>query len=419
MPSITESLGLFVGLTLCVLVGGQTVYWGFSSWKRKQQAERTRHTQLLEFRDQVKATQQRVRAEKMHLAWIGTREMHVSAIVEETNQVKSFYLTATDGQYLASFLPGQYLTFDLNVPGCGKPVVRCYSLSDQPHPDYYRCTIKRVPAPAGRIDIPPGLGSNFFHDHVRTGHLLQVQAPRGSFFLDPVDEGPIVLIAGGIGITPILSMVLTLAETDCEREGFVFCQMRNGDEFPLDSALKDAINKMPNMHLVISHSNPLDNEQQGIDYHRSGRLDIAHIREVLPANNYRYYLCGPGAMMESLVPALEAWGVPETHIFYEAFGPASINAKNSTKPLAAPCDVRFNQSEETHCWTGTEDTLLDFCESNGIAADVGCRAGNCGQCLTRIVQGDVNTIKQPGVPVEKGHCLLCISVPTEAIILDA
>ena len=140
-------------------------------------------------------------------AWSGYRDFVVQhRVVEDANgAVCSFYLAPADGHPLPSYAPGQYLTFTLQVPdpagGPPRDVVRCYSLSDRPHPERYRITVKRVPAPPTRPDLPAGVASNHLHDRIVEGARLSVRAPTGHFHL--VDGRlPIVLIAGGIGITP-------------------------------------------------------------------------------------------------------------------------------------------------------------------------------------------------------------------------
>ncbi len=140
-------------------------------------------------------------------AWNGFRTFRVDRkdIEDVAQSVCSFYLVPEDAQPLPAFLPGQFLTFRLDVPtpvGTTEQIIRCYSLSDAPRPDYYRVSIKRVPAPAGS-GFPPGRSSNFFHDHVAVGDILQVRAPAGHFHIDRSDA-PVVLIGGGIGITPML-----------------------------------------------------------------------------------------------------------------------------------------------------------------------------------------------------------------------
>jgi len=139
--------------------------------------------------------------------------------VVEARDVCSFYLAPHDGKPLPRFLPGQYLTFQLRPPGQAKPIVRCYSLSDRPGvPERYRVTIKRVAAPPDKKEIPPGVASNYFHDHLQVGDILDVKAPAGQFVLDLQATTPVVFLAGGVGVTPLLSMINALAEARSSRE---------------------------------------------------------------------------------------------------------------------------------------------------------------------------------------------------------
>ena len=147
-------------------------------------------------------------------AWPGWRDFRVvRREFEDAAQSQcSFYLEPVDGQPLPPFRPGQFLTFalDLDAPGPGqaaRTVTHCYSLSDRPEASHYRVTIKRVPAPAEHPDYAPGLSSGHFHDHVRVGDVLRVKAPSGHFHIDTDAAVPVVLVGGGIGITPMMSML--------------------------------------------------------------------------------------------------------------------------------------------------------------------------------------------------------------------
>src|SRR5687767_5852453 len=158
-------------------------------------------------------------AKQAQLQWNGYRKFEVARKVVECDEVCAIYLKPHDGKSLAQFKPGQYLTFQLAVPGRDKPLVRCYSLSDSPHrADYYRVTIKKERAPADRPDLPCGAGSSYFTDVVKEGDILDVKAPSGHFYLDMAKSHPVVLIAGGVGITPMLSMAQALAASGSKRE---------------------------------------------------------------------------------------------------------------------------------------------------------------------------------------------------------
>jgi hypothetical protein len=368
-------------------------------------------------------------------AWAGYRTFHVERKVPEdaSAQVCSFYLVPEDGKPVAPFLPGQFLTFQLDVPsptGGTQVVIRCYSLSDAPHPSHYRISVKRAAAPAGS-QLTPGLSSNYFHDHVNVGSQLQVRAPAGHFHLDRSDA-PVVLIAGGIGITPMLSMLNWCLVEQPGRELWLFYGVRNRAELVMPAQLQALAAQHANFHLHLCLSDPQAGE---LDAHRSGpvhthhsRVDVALLRRLLPLKPFHFYLCGPTPMLQSLVPALEDWGVPDARIHFEAFGPASIPRKKpapATQPARQGDDqqgavlVTFAKSGQQAAWEPGMGSLLEFAESHGIAVSSGCRAGGCGTCQTSILSGEVAYTQAPDFDPEPGSCLLCVCTPKTAVTLEA
>ncbi|HUX31595.1 MAG TPA: 2Fe-2S iron-sulfur cluster-binding protein [Thiobacillus sp.] len=343
---------------------------------------------------------------------------------DAAHSVCSFYLVPEDGQPLPTFLPGQFLTFRLDAPasaGDSEQIIRCYSLSDAPCPDYYRISIKRMPAPLGS-DVPPGRSSNYFHDRITAGSLLQVRVPSGHFHIDRGDT-PVVLVAGGIGITPMLSMLNWCLSEQPGRELWLFYGVRDGRELVMKAHLEALAAKHPNFHLHLCFSNPLPEEIAGRDYQHRGRIDVGLLRMQLPFKSYHFYICGPAPMMESLVPALEEWGVPDSHIHFEAFGPASIKRKQAqASPVAEAADtgivVTFARSGKQLPWRPDAGSLLEFAEANGIAVNSGCRAGSCGTCQTAIRTGEVSYREPPDFDPEPGSCLLCVGVPRTSVTLE-
>lgn len=340
------------------------------------------------------------------------------------SDVVSFYLAPHDGKPLPPFLPGQYLTFQLRIPGIDKPTIRCYSLSDCAHPNYYRVTIKRAPPPKDRPELPCGLVSNFFQDQVREGDILDVQAPRGGFFLDILKENPVVLIGGGIGLTPVLSMLNAIVASGSKRETWFFFGVRNRVEHFMKEHLERIAREHDHVRIHVCYSDPAADDLEGRDYHHRERVTVDLLRRLLPSNNYEYYVCGPPPMMNQITKELEAWGVPEAHIHYEAFGPATVKkVTHRSEEIAAPgapvVKVTFARSGKDFPWDSKASSLLEFAEGQGIRIDAGCRAGNCGTCLTAVRSGQFAYTIEPGAPAEPGTCLTCVSVPKGDLVLDA
>lgn len=365
------------------------------------------------------------------LAWEGWREFRVARrSFEDTAGTQcSFYLEPVDGQPLPPFRPGQFLTFslDLATSGAGgeparRAITRCYSLSDRPDPAHYRVTIKRVPAPPDHPEWLPGLSSNHFHDHIRAGDVLRVKAPSGHFFIDPDPSVPAVLIGGGIGITPMISMLRWCVANQPQRLVHLYYGLRNSDEHAFKSTLEQLAAAHPALRLHVVYSRPLAADLAGRDHRHPGHVDLELLRRTLPHGRHQFYVCGPPAMMQTLVPALAEWGVPVADIHFEAFGPASVQLPGALEPAApvvSGIEVKFQRSGRTLAWDGRDASLLDFAERHGIAVESGCRSGGCGSCETRLLDGSVQYGHPPDHDVAAGHCLLCVGRPASPLVLEA
>jgi len=352
-------------------------------------------------------------------------------VVEDRNKtICSFFLTPIDRNPLPSFKPGQFLTFQLDVKNevrqTSEKVVRCYSLSDKPSPDYFRVTIKRVPAPSKVPNALPGIASNYFHDKVHEGDILAVKAPAGHFYWNKEEKHPIVLIGSGIGITPMLSILNTWIHTDSKPEIGIYYGVRNSDDHIMKDYLEDVVKTHQNLHLHVVYSQPKQQDINGTDYHHLGHIDITLLRLTLLLKLYQFYVCGPKQMMETLVPDLRDWGVPDNNIHYETFGPSSLTKPEKQRPSSVEAEttseltaVTFSKSGKTYQWNSGAASLLEFAEENGIPIDSGCRAGSCGSCQTTIESGEVEYVQSPDIDPEPGTCLLCVSVPKTHLTLSA
>jgi ferredoxin-NADP reductase len=359
--------------------------------------------------------------------WKGFRPFKV--VLKQTEDaagsICSFYLQPLDGQPLPDYKPGQFLTFSLDVPGVDgqvEEVIRCYSLSDAPQREHYRVSIKRVSAPPG-TDWLPGRSSNYFHDHVSVGTVLKVRAPSGHFHIDTSDA-PVVLVAGGIGITPMVSMANWIVAHQPEREVWLYYGVRNSGEAALTAPLHALASRHSNFRLRLCFSDPLPNDKLGTDYHHTGRIGTHLFRMELPLKPYHFYICGPTPMMETLVPALDDWGVPDDRIHFEAFGPASIKRPQKLGGSQASTGesnilVTFAKSGKTQPWSNSMGSLLEFAETHGIAMNSGCRAGGCGSCQTQVNKGEVTYQQAPDFDPEPGSCLPCVCTPKTSLTLAA
>lgn len=422
MTSLTLLLWILLGALVQL-----TIYLSISLWRHWQEylglRQRANNAGIIVPADAIET-------ETATPGWDGFRRLRVEsrAMEDQARSICSFTLVADDGTPLPPYKPGQFLTFRLDIPnadGTIEQVVRCYSLSDSPQVGRYRVSIKRVSPPSGS-DHPAGRSSSFFHDHVTAGTLLYVRAPSGHFYLDEGDS-PVVLIGSGIGITPMLSMANWCSKEQPQREVWLFYGVRHNHEIIMGQQLRQLAASNPNFHLRIYFSNPLPDDALPDTYDHHGRIDVDLLRRALPLKPFHFYICGPGAMMESLVPALEDWGVPDSRIHFEAFGPASVkrkptatsHANASTATEASPIAVTFAKSGNEILWTPAAGSLLELAEAHGVSVNSGCRAGSCGSCQTTIRSGEVSYQQAPDFDPEPGNCLLCVCVPKTRVTLEA
>lgn len=410
---------LWIGTVVILLVGlAQAVGYCVQLWSRIGYAHELRRQQskLLELQIDL-ATKRRIIQEQEVLTWAGWRKFELvrKEREDEAAETFSFYLKPHDGKPIPRFNPGQFLTLRVSVPGQARPQLRCYSLSDCSRPDHYRLTIKRVRTPQ------PGIVSSFLCSSLDTGAILDVQSPSGHFYLDTMNPRPSVLIGGGVGVTPMLSMLNAIAEGETSPETWFFYGVRNRAEHMMkDHILKVAATR-PHIRVRVCYSAPTPTDVVGVDYHCGERVTIDLLKRELPSLNYDFYMCGPGPMMNALTEGLRASGVPDERVHTETFGPsAGATAVPVLDPTAASGpEIEFRRSKKKLRWNTKASNLWSFAKANGVEIPTGCMEGNCGSCLTAVVSGEVTMSKAPGFSCEKGTCLPCCCVPKDALVLDA
>lgn len=359
-------------------------------------------------------------------AWQGYRRFRVERkTLENTAGVCSLALVPCDGKPLATFVPGQYLTFRFSIPGQSKPVVRCYSLSDchAERTTCYRVTIKKLAAPQDDRNIPPGVASTYVYHHIKEGDTLEVKAPAGNFVLDQPDDVPVVLISGGIGITPLLSMLNAIVTAGSKRKTWFYYGVRDGTEHIMREHLARLRREFSHLHMRICYSAPREADRKGIDYDFAGRITLDLIRREAPWRDAVFYVCGPSSLMTSMIQGLLASGVPKARVKSEAFGPASVGMNRPALGAAASSQgaihINFTKSSRRIPWNPEACNLLDFAHENDVEIESGCRAGSCGTCSVTVKAGDVIYLQEPDVECELGTCLTCIAAPRTELTIEA
>ncbi|PRG22239.1 NO-inducible flavohemoprotein [Burkholderia multivorans] len=248
--------------------------------------------------------------------WTGWRTFIVRDKRPESSVITSFVLEPADGQPVANFEPGQYVSVAVDVPTLGLQQIRQYSLSDMPNGRTYRISVKRE----GGGPYPPGYVSCLLHDHVNVGDEIRLAAPYGCFHIDVDASTPIVLISGGVGLTPMISM-LKRAIQDPKRQVVFVHGARNSGVHAMRDRLRETARTHTNFGLIVFYDDPLPQDLPGRDYDHAGLVDVNAIKDAILLPDADYYICGPVPFMRLQHDALKQLGIPEARIHYEVFGP--------------------------------------------------------------------------------------------------
>lgn len=241
-------------------------------------------------------------------SWTGFRELVLVDKVAECDAITSYYFKAKDGGKLKVHKAGQFLAFKLPIADEKyKDVIRAYSISNVPNAHMYRISIKKVEG---------GLISSYLQDHLQIGDTIEALVPTGLFFIKdtPKDE-PIVLLSGGIGVTPVLSMLYGEMNS---RKNIHFVQaIQNSKAHPFKEDIEN-ITKLKGFSNTVFYSSPLDTDIKGVHYHEEGYINKEWLASNVPLNA-QFYFCGPPVFMKSIESALLELGVAKDQINYELF----------------------------------------------------------------------------------------------------
>lgn len=328
--------------------------------------------------------------------------------IEETSKCCSFLLEPLDDQNIV-YRPGQYLS--MQIPLASGPIFRSYSFSSSPKTEEQpRITIKRE---------PNGRGSNWLCDNLKEGDVIKSLYPAGDFV--PADLSvPLLLIAGGSGITPIISIMKSALLSGSRFVRLVYAN-RSEDQVILREELRDWQSQYPDTFSVVTW---LDDEQ--------GTPTPEKLLDALGSEIFgEVYICGPSVFMESAVQAVKLRGYSEDTIFLESFtvehqaeatideadGQTESGTDSETNEIV---NIHVEQGGQTYCVTGQSDQyLLDAMIAHGLNVPSSCRSGNCGTCLCTLEEGSAilseNTVLDDD-DVEEGWILACRARPKSAKI---
>jgi uncharacterized protein len=375
----------------------------------------------LAYHDKMQASPQRANPSPMPNAaiqgWQDWRKFVVVRKVKESEEITSFYLKPEDGGAIPSFQPGQFLPIKLEIPGQAQPVLRNYSLSDYAEPcDTYRLSIKREPAPKG-LAVPPGLSSNFMHDQVQEGSMILAKPPSGKFILEVHNPTPVVLISNGVGITPMIAMAKACSHLNPSRPIWFLHGARDGQYHAFRDEVLNLAQQNPNLRVHFAYSRPRP-EDAGY-FQSAGYVDMALI-QTLVSQDAVFFLCGSPPFMAAIREGLQAWGIPTDRVFFEAF----MKVRSAPSPLVQPTsasseetEIIFAKSGKTLTWEPEHDSILEFAEAHDLNPDYSCRAGICGTCMCKILEGEVDYQEEPTAAIAKGSVLICIAKPKTANVV--
>ncbi|WP_223542680.1 pyridoxamine 5'-phosphate oxidase family protein [Pseudomonas sp. BF-RE-26] len=368
--------------------------------------------------EQAKA---RLQAKALGDQW---RPLRVARIEAQSHSIRSIYLESADGAGLPLFQAGQHLPLRFNIDGDVQ--IRTYSLSSAPSDDFFRISVKRD----GRV-------STHLHEQIRVGDLLEARAPQGHFTVAPHERRPLVLLAAGVGITPLLSMLREVVyqglRTRRIRPTWLIQSSRTLADQPfrreLDRLLEDAGDAVRVVRLL---SQPEAEAMQGEDFDLGGRIDVALLKDLLTVEDYDqpdFVVCGPGSFTQALYDGLRELDIRDSRIHAETFGPSTLRRRPDPdavvieQPPAATTSVpvMFQRSAKEARWQPDGGSLLELAESRGLRPEFSCRGGSCGTCKTRLISGQVHYPLPPAEVPDDGQVLICCAIPAQGaqpLVLD-
>ncbi len=424
---MTETIILLVAATFLLLTSmSQFAAIGFSTSRARRAKRQIRARSLRNLRQAAEVVRLNSQLHDLSgrepsLDW---RVMEVAEIVDESVDCRSFYLVDPYGQSLPSFRPGQHLMVRPAMAGAYQ-TTRCYSLSSSPDPRYWRITVKRqLPEEAGGLPPRNGGLSDWLHRTIHLGDCLLIGGPNGQFYLPAEHRRPLVLLAAGVGITPMASMLRWSLEQTPQRPVHLFYQVRDLDHWPLGSSLHSWQHDFPQcrIHTFMSRAGDKELARLANDLpgqFRPDKFEPADLVEAMGPLEGDYFMCGPDGWMQSMRDGLQAAGVSSERVHWESFGgTVTDNGPVPDGPVES-VPVRFEHSQVDTAWSDPQQSLWELARESQVDIPSGCLSGVCGCCRVKLLSGEVEYDRQISIELADDECLTCVSRPTSPVTIDA
>ena len=421
-----QPLLLSIASILILVSCTQFVATGLSVGRRNVRLRTSRNRTMKNLRNAAKIARLKseIRSTPGKQSAMDWRVMEVSKIEQESADAKSFYFVDPYRQPLPEFRPGQYLMVRPALAGSYQ-TMRCYSLSAAPNQDFWRITVKRQESetPLYSRSNHGGL-SAWLHDNINTGDCLLIGGPSGHFFLPAEDDTPLVLLAAGVGITPMSSMLQWSTEHTPDRPVVLLYQTRDVDHWPLGPEVH-AYQSSNAKCCVVSYMSRADAATMAklsvehAGHFQPGRIAVSEAVAAIQSPKANYYMCGPDAWMEAMRAELSAAGVAQERVHWESFGSGKEATLGSVRETSGACQVRFASSEIDAHWENPETSLWELAKENDVAIPSGCLSGVCGSCRVKLLKGTVTYDRKINIELGVDECLACIAHPETDITIDA
>ncbi|MEQ9832545.1 molybdopterin-dependent oxidoreductase [Pectobacterium versatile] len=350
--------------------------------------------------------------------WEGRKTFKVIELKKEAENVTTVTFQSNSEGYLPDYEPGQHITVSCCPMSDSEEIVtRAYSLTGSVFVHdrkTYSISVRHQKATDEKGEYVEGILSSYINLHLQIGKDVELTPPGGNFIVPLNAVQPVVIFAGGIGITPFISYLESINPHAEGPEIWLFYANQNSRLHAFKKRIAELNASIDRLKVINIYNQPLDCDIPGLDYDRAGYVGAGDVEAYLIENNARYYMCGPQPMMDAISRGLQERGVPAFAIFYEIFrSPAKINNDPSLRHK-----VIFAKSGREEIWTTDKGTLLNFGEKIGIQMPSGCRVGQCESCSTKVIAGNVQHLN--GVePSDEGSCLTCQCIPAGDITIDA